>query len=219
MLNLQIAMAQVYIRLILLICSGLLPVGLLQAPTAEPGIAVTSPLPGSALQGSVVISGSTGVAGFQSAEVDFCYEQTGLENWFLIQQSQEAVTAGTLAVWDTSKIADGNYRLRLQVVLQDGRVVEQTITGLRVRNYTVIETSTPTQAVTAEGTATQAPASATLTPVLLTSTPRLSPTALPDNPAQLQTGGLLFNLAMGIAFILSIFFLLGIYLWVKGKSH
>ncbi len=219
MLNLQIAMVPVYIRLILLICSGLLPVGLAQAQTTEPGIAVTSPLPGSALQGSVVISGSTTLPGFQSAEVDFSYEQTGLENWFLIQQSQEPVTSGTLAVWDTSKIADGNYRLRLQVILQDGRVVEQVITGLRVRNYTTIETSTPTQAITAEGTSTQAPASATLTPVVLTSTPQRSPTALPDNPAQLQAGGLIFNLAMGVAFILSLFFLLWIYLWAKGKSH
>ncbi len=42
---------------------------------------------------------------------------------------------------------------------------------------------------------------------------------IPDNPAQLQPGGLLFNLAMGVAFILSLFFLLGIYLWAKGKGH
>ncbi len=219
MLNLPIAMTQVYIHLILLLCSGLLPVGLFQEQTAEPGIVVASPLPGSALQGSVIISGSTNLPGFQAAEVDFSYEQTGLANWFLIQQSQEPVTAGTLAVWDTSQIADGNYRLRVQVTLLDGRVVEQTITGLRVRNYTLVETSTPTQAITAEGKVTQAPARATLTPVVLTSTPLLSPTAFPDNPAQLQPGGLLFNLVMGVAFILSIFFLLGIYLWFKGKSH
>ncbi len=219
MLNLQIAMARVYIHLILLFCSGLLPARLAQAQTAEPGIEVTSPLAGAALQGSVVISGSTALPGFQSAEVDFSYEQTGLENWFLIQQSQEPVTAGSLAVWDTSKIADGNYRLRVQVTLQDGRVMGKTITGLRVRNYTVIETSTPTQAAIVEGTVTLAPPRATLTPVVLTSTPQLSPTAFPNNPAQLRPGGLLFNLVMGVAFILSVFLLLGIYLWAKGKSH
>ncbi len=219
MLNLQIAMTQVYIRIIFFICSGLLPASLFQAQTAEPGIVVTSPLPGSALQGNVVISGSTNLPGFQAAEVDFSYEQTGLENWFLIQQSQEPVATGTLAVWDTSKIADGNYRLRVQVTLQGGRAVETKITGLRVRNYTVVETSTPTQAVTAAGTVTQAPAAVTVTPIVLTSTPQLSPTVLPPNPAQLQPGGLLFNLTMGIAFIVSLFFLLGIYLWVKGKSH
>ncbi len=219
MLNLSIAMAQVFICLILLLCSGLLPAGIVQVQTAEAGIVVASPLPGSALQGSVIISGSTDLPGFQSAEIDFSYEQTGLANWFLIQQSQEPVTSGTLAVWDTSRIADGNYRLRVQVTLLDGRVVDQTITGLRVRNYTVVETSTPTQAVTAVGTVTQAPASATLTPVALTSTPLLSPTAFADNPAQLPPSGLFFNLAMGAAFILSVFLLLGIYLWIKGKSH
>ncbi len=219
MLNLPIAMVQVYIRIIFFICSGLLPAGLVQAQTAEPGIEVTAPLPGSALQGNVVISGSTDLPGFQAAEVDFSYEQTGLENWFLIQQSQQPVTGGTLAVWDTSKIADGNYRLRVQVSLEGGRVVETTITGLRVRNYTVVETSTPTQAITAEGTLTQAPTRATATSIVLTSTPQLSPTVLPPNPAQLQPGSLLFNLVMGVAFVVSLFVLLGIYLWAKGKSH
>jgi hypothetical protein len=219
MLNLPIAMVQVYIYIIIVICSGLLPAGLIQAQTAEPGIEVLSPLPGSALQGNVVISGSTDLPGFQTSEVDFSYGQTGLEGWFLIQQSQQPVKAGTLAVWDTSKIADGNYRLRVQVTLQDGRVVETTIDGLRVRNYTIVETSTPTQANTAEGTMTQAPTKASETPIPLTSTPLLSPTTFPANPAQLQPRGLLFNLAMGMAFVVSLFFLLGIYLWAKGKSH
>ncbi len=219
MLNLQIAMAQVFIRFVFIICSSLLPAGINQAQTTEPGIEIISPLAGDALQGTVVIAGSTNLPGFQSAEVDFSDEQPGLANWFLIQQSQTPVISGTLAVWDTSKIADGNYRLRVQVTLQNGQVSEKAISGLRVRNYTVIETNTPAAVLTAQDAVTAAPPEATITPVALTSTPLLSPTVLPPNPAQLQTGGLLFNLAMGAAFVLSIFFLLGIYLWLRGKSH
>ncbi len=219
MLNLQIAMSWVVVHIMISIFSGLVLPGLNVLQTAEPGIEVTSPLPGSALQGSVVITGSTNLPGFQAAEVDFSYGDTGPANWFLIQQSQEAVQSGTLAVWDTSKIADGNYRLRVVVNLQDGKVLETTITGLRVRNYTVIETDTPTPVIPAQLSVTLASPVASLTPVVATSTPQLTPTLLPPNPAQVPGGGLWFNIAMGASFVTVLFLLLFVYLWFKGKSH
>ena len=114
--------------------------------TPAPEIQVTSPLPGSALQGAVAISGSTDLPGFRSAEVDFSYADGGPGGWFLIAQSQNSVKAGVLGLWDTSKIADGNYSLRVQVNLTDGSKVEKTVLDLRVRNFTVIETSTPAPA-------------------------------------------------------------------------
>ena len=217
MLNLSIAMARVII--ILLIYSSLLLAGTNQAQTAVPGIDVISPLPGAALQGSVVISGSTDLAGFQTAEVAFSYEDTGPANWFLIQQSQDPVKTGTLAVWDTSKIADGNYRLRVQVTFQDGQVLEKTISGLRVRNYTVIETNTPTLTIEPQVSVSAVTPAATLTPVVLTGTPIPTPTILPPNPAQVQPGGLLFNIIMGVSFIIALFVLLGAYLWFKGRGR
>lgn len=217
MLNLPIAMARVIIAFF--IYSSLFLARMNQAQTAEPGIEVISPLPGEALQGSVVISGSTDLPGFQAAEVAFSYGDTGSANWFLIQQSQEPVKSGMLAVWDTSKIADGNYRLRVQVTLQDGRVMEKTITGLRVRNYTVIETSTPTLTIEPQVSAAAVTAAATSTPIILTNTPVPTPTVLPPNPAQVQPGGLLFNIIMGVSFIAALFLLLGAYLWFKGRGR
>jgi hypothetical protein len=199
---------------ILGILGGLL-IGIFQTQTAEPAIQVTFPLPGSALQGSVVITGSTFLADFQSAEVDFSYGDSGVENWFLVQQSQSPVKDGVLAIWDTSKIADGNYHLRVQVVQKGGQVSEKIVTGLRVRNYTPIETSTATEPQSAAVVTLED----TITPVGPTSTPLPTPTNLPPNPVQIPTASVWFNIALGISFVSVVFILLGIYIWLKGRSH
>ncbi len=213
MLNLQIAMMRVNVAILGLIATLLN--GVFQVQTAEPGIQVSAPLPGSALQGSVVITGNTTLADFQSAEVDFSYIDNGPTNWFLIQQSPGAVKDGTLAVWDTSTIADGNYRLKVQVVLEDGRVIEKIVPDLRVRNYTPVETSTPTApAAVAVNTPAVLP-----TATLATNTPQPTPTDLPPNPAQVKPEALWFNIILGVSFIAAVLFLLGIYTWLKGKSH
>jgi hypothetical protein len=215
MLNLPIAMMRV--MLILLTFFGLILQA--QTPTVQtpaPEIPVTSPLPGSALQGAVAITGSTDLPGFQSAEVAFSYAGSGPGDWFLIQQSQSSVTGGILGVWDTSKIADGNYSLRVQVTLADGSKVEKIVPDLRVRNYTAIETSTPTLIQKAQTTPVE-----TMTPIADTATPQPTPTALPANPANMNPVELGFNMILGITATVIVFGLLGLYRWLKanGKSH
>ena len=94
-------------------------------------------------------------------------------NWFLIQYSYEPVENGTLAVWDTSTIADGNYHLRIKVLLTDGRTRETIVSQLRVRNYTAVETSTPQVDLSIEEQATVTP-TAVENPSLPTPTQRRS---------------------------------------------
>ncbi len=141
MLNLLIAMlTKNWVGLGLILSFFLL--GMQTQPPDQPRL--SSPQSGSAVQGSVNISGTTTQAGFQYAEISFSYAGAQAGSWFLVQQIQQPVNNALLAVWDTTTIADGSYHLRLQVFLSGGKVEEVVASGLRVRNYTAIETSTPT---------------------------------------------------------------------------
>lgn len=172
---------------------------------------VAEPVPGTVLQGVVRITGSTETADFQYAEVSFGY--AGGENgWFLLQQSQIPVQDGVLAVWDTSTIADGNYSLRVQIFLKSGQSRESIIKGLRVRNYSSVETSTP-----APQSGLQPGPTATPRPLLATSTTAPTPTRLPENPAEIRSSGLAFNSILGAAFVIIAALIFGLYLLSSRK--
>lgn len=141
---------------------------------------ILSPEGGSALQGVVVITGTTDIDGFRSAEIAFAYQTDPTRTWFTIQQLTQPVKESTLASWDTTTITDGDYRLRLQIILDGGGVQEVIVEGLRVRNYTRVETSTPdasTRIVTPTLTASPLPD--------FQVTPR-SRTPFPTNPAEVS---------------------------------
>jgi hypothetical protein len=169
---------------------------------------VVSPKPGDVLVGKVNVTGSTDVLDFQSAEVSFRYEGDTGNTWYLIQQSSDPVKDGTLAVWDTSTIADGIYRLRVSVILGDNRTTEVVIPDLRVRNYSTVETATPGPAANIAEKPTEIQPTAT---VAIFSTP----TSLPDNPAQVTSLKLVFSLVQGAVFAVACFILLGIYLGLR----
>lgn len=193
--------------------------------TALPNVFITAPTGGQALQGQVEVTGNSAVANFQSASLSFSYHDDPTGTWFLILESDAPVAYGTLGMWDTTTISDGDYDLRLSVALADDSLVNASVAGLRVRNYTAIETDTPTPPaptattlattpveanVTVEiPSATPSPtitATATQTPVLPTITP------LPTNPAELSESAILSTLGKGGLAALGVFALLGIYL-------
>ncbi len=204
MLNLPIAMLSRR-WLVVFLCGCFFLLGAQTSPQDQPQ--VNSPLPGSALQGTITIRGTTDLPGFQYAEVAFSYIGNQPDSWFLIQQSREPVKDGPLAAWDTTTIADGNYRLRLQVYLNNGSVLATEISGLRVRNYTPAETSTPTPS-----SLSNTPMIVnTQTPILPTSTPRFTPTSFPPNPAQVQPAKLAGSVAAGVGSAVAIFILLALY--------
>ena len=146
-------------------------------------IEILSPLPGEAVQGLAQIVGTVDIEGFESYTLEFAFQNAASQNWFLITESSSAIINGVLGEWDTSLLVDDNYDLRLIVFTQDGESITLTITGLRVRNYSAIETSTPTPT----------PDEIVLTPTAIiettptpTATPHLTPTPLPNNQAAIS---------------------------------
>ncbi len=151
---------------------------------------IVSPQPGQALQGVISIMGRTSVSSFRSAEVLFGYANDPSQTWFFIAESTTPVDAGLLAEWDTSTITDGNYTLRLVVNRTDRSRVVMIVPGLRVRNYSPVETDTPTPISTQAASATPLPGNGpqpteqalpSATPIPPTLTP------LPANPAVLSS--------------------------------
>jgi hypothetical protein len=183
-----------------------------------PSASIDAPVPGQAVQGSVIIHGNTGTEVFQSYEVDFSYVDDPTQTWFLIQESTTPIQNGVLAVWDTTTITDGEYTLRLLISLADGSQMEVVVNDLRVRNYTPIETDTPTPT---QPTQIQVPGTlaATVTPKVtstytLTPLP-LTPTPLPTNPAVISSSQMLLTLGKGVLLTIGIFAILGAYLGIR----
>lgn len=178
------------------ITTGLLLIVLyMHAPNAfaqAPGYAeITSPLGGEALRGIVTIEGSASHPAFKSYTLSFTYELPEPYDWFPIGNASETqVTAGKLSLWDTTGISDGNYQLRLVVELENGSSLETIVHGLRIRNETPVETSTPTP-IGAIGAAT-----ATAPPP--TSTPRPTPIAIvSDDPVKTTFSALSIGMIAG----------------------
>jgi hypothetical protein len=190
------------------------------AQTLAAVVTVNSPQAGQVLQGVVTVSGTSAIDGFVSAEVSFTYAGEPAGSWFLLTISSQPVTEGTLAVWDTTIISDGNYTLRLRVTLFDGTTLEAIVPDLRVRNYTPPETSTPTLTPTA--TQTLPP---TLTPILPTltatpvptETPLPTPTAMPENPAILPSAEISKSILYGGSTAVVFFLFMVLYLRLRRK--
>jgi hypothetical protein len=176
---------------------------------------ISYPIEAQIVQGVVKISGSVTVLGFSSYDLSFAYEGDPTQTWFEFYSSSLPVFEGELGTWDTTTLTDGDYSLRLQVFLLDGTVQDATVTGVRVRNYTPIPTSTSTPTSTpvvqfAPPTAQLiAPAPATVTPALPT------PTLLPPNPASLAEASISNALGRGAALALLLFFVFGLLLRLR----
>ncbi len=187
------------------------------SPGPAPGVHLQSPRGGEALQGSVPILGNTDVEGFQSASLFFGYQGDSTHTWFLIAQSDQPVKDGTLAQWDTTTITDGDYDLRLRVTRSDGSQEVANVEGLRVRNYSAIETSTPPPVTP---TATSLPGETVVPTKSVTSAPPTG-TPFPPNPAQITTLDVAGSMGKGALAILGLFALLGVYQGIRslGKKH
>ena len=168
--------------LLALVLAGL-PAGV----KAQGANGITEPAEGSVISGVVLINGTAQDASFLRYEIAF--RQVGSEfGWISFAQGDQAVVAGTLAIWDTSVgqnvnapvFPDGAYELRLRVVRQDFNYDEYFVTGLTISN------GEPTPTPTADATqgAGQLPAptlpAATVVPDFL---PTLTPFPTPSPQA------------------------------------
>jgi hypothetical protein len=183
----------------------------------SPNVQISAPAPGTPLKGLVSVEGSTLIDGFQSWELTFSYASDTTGTWFLIAEGNAAIDGGELAQWDTTTITDGDYNLRLSVFLEGGRREHYVVENLRVRNYSPIETITPTPSLTPTPfTETPLPSQ---TPTLTqppTETPLPdTPTPLPTNPVTITQGNLNNSLTRGAAGAAAAFVLVGLYLSIK----
>ena len=186
------------------------------AAQIETDIRITAPASGDTLQRLINITGTSAADGFASSELSFAYASDSAFTWFLIYQTDQPVTDGLLAVWDTSLVTDGDYNLRLRVTLQDGTILESLVTGLRVRNQT--PTETPTLAPTSTPEFDLPPAASPLPPTPMpapTSTRLPTPTLLPPNPAVLTDSQIQAFLLRAIVATLLTFIVIGLFLRLR----
>jgi hypothetical protein len=187
-------------------------------PTSTPDYPrIAAPVGGQALQGSVPIEGHIPPAGFAGAELSFAYQTDAPRTWFLIAELDQISPDPVLAQWDTTTITDGVYALRLVVTNVDGSRTSDTVTGLRVRNYSPVETITPTPVTP---TATPEPGDTpvpTVTPTATITPVPSTPTPLPPNPAQINRMDIMINMGKGALAILAFLSVVGIYQSLKSR--
>ena len=169
--------------------------------------------PGEAVQGVVLIQIEVDPAQSTGFDISFAYQDGINPTWFLIAESQQINSSQIQAAWDTTTISDGNYQLRLRVNLKSGLTSEIIATGIRIRNYSIIETSTPSPTPVVTGTPIPP------TPTLQNSPTPGIPTPLPANPVQFDQTRLLEGIKVGLLTVAGIFAFIGIYTSLRRIRH
>jgi hypothetical protein len=205
-LNLKVAMKAFSFAMILIV-QLFLPVRI-EAQVEIPA-RLLSPLPGEALQGVVLIELELDPTQTTGYELAYAYQNSLVQTWFLISESKSIETGLLQATWDTTTISDGDFQLRLRVFLTNGLLHEVYATGLRIRNYSTIETKTPSPTPLTTGTA-----------VPPTTTPEITamigiPTLLPDNPARYDQLRMIEGIKTGLLIVMGGFAFLGIYYSIR----
>lgn len=171
-----------------------------------PGLYVISPTDGQIVAGTVEVKGSVPDDDFDFAEVSYAFSDETSSNWFQISRLDQTVHDDTLALWDTTIITDGTYRLKVTVHRKNGTTSEVVVENLRVGNYTSYEVPTATTAaVIAAATAS---ADETVTPTVMMSP---LPTELPKNPASIGEDDFKLSLISGVTLAVLVLAVLGIY--------
>lgn len=191
----------------------LIMTGMASMPLQTTSIWIENPASGDALQGQVSINGGYQIAEAKELEVSFRFQDSDLQNWFVISRIVQPADGKIFILWDTTTIADGTYSLRVRLLMQNGESDELIIPDLRVRNYSIIETNTPVPFVIQMPEAAQNEAlNATPTPQKVTATP------YPRNNLEVDSQDLVTNAYQGIIFSILIFIVFGIYFLLKNKS-
>lgn len=174
----------------------------------QPIIEISHPLPGGVAQGLLQISGTIEVDNFLSYTLEFSFQESADEAWFLISEGNSNISDSVLGEWDTSSIPDGNYKLRLTVNRQTDEAIILLVEGIRVRNYSQIETDTPvptSEILTITPTITET-STATSTPEF-----KITPTPLPPNPASISLADIQNNILWGAILGVAIFVIFLLY--------
>ncbi len=171
-----------------------------------PGLYVLSPTDGQVVAGTVEVKGSVPDDDFDYAEVSFAFSGETISNWFLISRLDQTVHDETLALWDTTTITDGVYKLKVTVHRKNGSTSEITVEDIRVGNYTHYDLPTATAVV---ASAVETPSAVeTVEPTVVM---KPLPTDLPKNPASIGEDDFKLSLISGITLAVLVLVVLGIY--------
>lgn len=159
-----------------------------------PGFAeITEPGQGHAVTGIVTILGTASHPAFDSFDLAFSFDPDPTDTWFPIGEAlNTTVVDGRLAIWDTTQITDGVYRLRLRAHIEGSPPFETIVRDIRVRNYTPTETPPP-EAVTS--VPTELPA----TPVAPLEQEPQAPAEAPDRFSSALRAGIFLGLFLMLA--------------------
>jgi hypothetical protein len=150
----------------------------LAAPLAQQAqlIAISYPGNNEIVRGVISITGSAVHPTFQRFQVAYASEPiSGNDAWVTVGiERTDPVVNGELAIWDTTRIPDGSYSLRLRVYRQDTNYDEIELKQIVVANTQVTETPTPGINATpgSDGDIVGVPGN----------TPTITPTPLPPTP-------------------------------------
>ncbi len=167
------------------------------------------------VSGAVEIRGRALVPNFQFFKVE--YSPAERQNWVLIGTDvvRTPVEDGRLAVWQTARLPEGAYQLRLRVVDPSGNYCETLVSPVLVSSARPAETPLPTPTETVELTVVP-PQDTPTSPVVI---PKVvapvssTPGALPPR-AQPSGFGTPDLLVTGAYFFLGVFGMAGIVLFV-----
>lgn len=194
----------------------ILPFSLLFNSQAQvtPGLYFLAPTEGQVVAGTVEVMGSLPDDNFEYAELSYAFSDGLSSNWFLIKRIEQPVHDDLLALWDTTTITDGVYRLKLSVHQTNNETHELILEELRVGNYTHYEvTAAPTVAGETQSAATE---EVTTTPTLK---PSPEPTNLPVNPASISQKDMGVSLLSGLVMAILILGVLGVYAYYRQKAR
>ena len=179
-------------------------------------VQITSPERNAEVRGVIPIIGSASLPDFQFYKIEFGVGPNPAD-WAVIGSLRDApVVNGQLEVWDTTKLPDGVYTLRLQAVKQDGNydeffvpqvaIVNSRPTATEAPTATATRPVTPTRRATPKATATLQIIAPTAALSMPTSTPTLSRpdqrNPLPVDPKGWGQAFCFGSLAMGAVFVL-----------------
>jgi hypothetical protein len=180
-----------------------------------PGLYVLNPSDGQLVAGTVEIKGSVPDDDFDYAEVSYAFSDENVSNWFLISKLDQTVHDATLALWDTTTITDGTYKLKVSVHRKNGTVNEIIIENLKVGNYTHYDI--PTATLTSASVQVETPsAGVTLEPSEVMAP---LPTDLPKNPASIEEDDFKLSLISGITLAVLVLAVLGVYILFRRVAH
>lgn len=207
-LNLTVAMIKIILLRLLLPIVILFP----SVNQITPGLYVINPTDGQIVAGTVEVKGSVPDDDFDYAEVSYAFSSETTSNWFLIAKLDQTVHDETLALWDTTTITDGIFRLKVSVYRKNGSVSEIIVEDIRVGNYTHYDGP----AATANAAVVDEPFSEgeiPLTDVTIESTAVMKPlpTDLPKNPAAIGEGDFKLSFISGLTLVVLVLLVLGVY--------